>query len=270
MNKDNLGDRMKMYEQSKAGERLMPLLPICVRLDGKNFSKFTKSFKRPFDERFHAAMQFVTQRMVKESGAIVGYTQSDEISLILYKPNIDSQVFFDGKLQKIVSVLSSMATLFFQEALEIYLPEIKNKFALFDCRAWSVPTKEEAINTLVWREIDATKNSVSMAARCYFSHKELHKMGRSDMQDMLFSKNINWNDYPAEFKRGSYFMKTTTFKEFTDKELSDLPEKHAARLNPSLKISRSDITKIDLPPIQKIKNRVAFFFDGEDLIVSND
>lgn len=261
--KDNLGDRMKLYEQAYAGERLMPLLPICVRLDGKNFSTFTRSFERPFDTNFHKVMQYVTYRLVEESNAIVGYTQSDEISLILYSEKRDSQVFFDGKIQKLVSVLASMATLFFQEGLREFKPEVENKTAYFDCRVWSVPNKEEAVNTLVWREIDATKNSVSMAARHYYSHKQLHNLGRADMQELLFQKGVNWNDYPDEFKRGSYFMRVSTKRKFTTEELDKLPLKHEARKNPDLEIVRTEVKKVNLPPVLKIGNRLEVFFEGK-------
>jgi tRNA(His) 5'-end guanylyltransferase len=197
---------------------------------------------------------------------MVGYTQSDEISLILYSDKIGSQVFFDGKVQKLVSVMASMATLFFQEGLREFKPEIKNTTAFFDCRVWTVPNKEEAVNTLVWREIDATKNSVSMAARHYYSHKVLHNLGRADMQELLFQKGINWNDYPDEFKRGSYFMRRTVKRSFTTEELDKLPLKHEARTNPNLEIERTEVKKVFLPPILKIRNRVEVFFEGHGSI----
>jgi len=262
MGKDNLGDRMKLYEQATAGQKLMPLLPICVRLDGKNFSKITRDLIRPFDHRFHEVMRYTVFRLVKESNAVVGYTQSDEISLILYKDKIDSQLFFDGKVQKLTSVLASMATLFFKEAVRYFLPELGNTMSFFDCRVWNVPTLEEAVNTLVWREQDATKNSVSMAARHYFPHRRLQNQTCAEMQEMLFSAGVNWNDYPSGFKRGSYCMRRKVATKFTAQELEALPEKHHARQNPELTITRSMVKIVDLPPICKIKNRVDFFFHG--------
>lgn len=264
MGKDNLGDRMKLYEQAEAGRRLTPLLPICVRLDGKNFSNLTRDLDRPFDRRLHNAMQYTTRRLVEESGAVIGYTQSDEISLILYKDKTDSQVFFDGKIQKLVSVLASMATLFFREAVCIALSKLANSPAFFDCRVWNVPTKEEAINALIWRELDATKNSVSMAARHYFTHKQLHGKTCSEMQEMLFSVGVNWNDYPPTFKRGSYLKRISVSEKFSPEEIELLPEKHQARQNPDLVIARSFVDRVELPPICKIKNRVDFFFNGKE------
>lgn len=183
---DALGDRMKSYERACCGDKSLPGLPVCVRIDGKCFSKFTHDLARPYEEGFHKAMCSTMLNLMKESAAVVGYTQSDEITLILWnKGNPSSQIFFDGKIKKIVSVLSSMATHYFAEALKEHLPQKAGKPAFFDCRAWQVPTPEEAVNVLVWRELDATKNSISMAAQHYFSHTELMNKNCSEMQDML-------------------------------------------------------------------------------------
>ena len=262
--KDALGDRMKMYEQDYAGEKIMPLLPICARLDGKGFSKFTKGMERPYDANFRAVMKFVTTKLVGKTSALVGYTQSDEISLIFYSDSLDKQVFYDRKIQKIVSVLAAMATFYFQEGLRQYMPERFGKEAVFDCRVWAVPNRMEAVNSLVWRELDATKNSISMAASCYYSHKALmHKTG-SEKQEMLFLKGVNWNDYPTEFKRGTYIMRRKTEIPFTTEEMERLPAKHGARKNPGLKVMRSVINEIILPPVRKIKNKVEVFFEGAE------
>lgn len=261
--KDALGDRMKQYEAVTASTRFLPLLPICVRIDGKNFSKFTARMERPFDMKFHACMCEVTKRLVEASHAVIGYTQSDEISLVLYSATLDSQLFFDGKQQKLVSVLASMATRFFVTALLKYYPEYAAKEAFFDARAWVVPSREEAVNVLIWRELDATKNSVSMAARHYFSHKELHGLGRADQMELLFSKGVNWNDYPTSFKRGTYFRRVTTLKPFSREELDSLPPKHNARKNPGLLIERTLVEQQEVLPLKNLTNRVGFVFGGE-------
>lgn len=262
---DALGDRMKLYEQDWAGKRFIPLLPICARLDGKNFSRFTRNFKRPFDEGFHEAMAYVAKMLVEDTGAVISYTQSDEISLIYYSDSINSQVFYDGKVQKMVSVLSSMATFHFQRALERFLPDSYGAPAFFDCRVWLVPNKEEAVNTLVWRELDATKNSISMAASHYYSHKELMNKSGSEKQEMLFQKGVNWNNYPDTFKRGSYFQRKKKLLKFSAEELDRLPEKHAARANPDLMIERTVVERVKMPPIIKIPNRVEVVFNDAEL-----
>jgi len=160
-----IGDRMKLLEGEEAKRKFMPVLPICVRLDGKSFHSFCKGLKRPFDKRLSELMVDTTKFLVEESNALVGYTQSDEITLIIYSEDYKSQVYFDGRIQKIVSVLSSAATAFFNSKLSEYLPEKANLLPKFDCRAWQVPNKVEAVNVLVWREQDAIKNSISMAAQ---------------------------------------------------------------------------------------------------------
>jgi tRNA(His) 5'-end guanylyltransferase len=267
MSKDSLGDRMKGYEQAEAGRQLMPLLPICVRIDGKCFSNFTRDLRRPFDERLHEAMCYTTQRLVEDTGAKIGYTQSDEISLVIYSDDRDSQVFFDGKIQKITSVIASMATFYFAQGLAKFLPEKSGQIALFDCRAWNVPNKEEAVNTVLWREIDASKNSVSMAARHYFSHKAIHGKSGSEMQEMLFSQHgVNWNDYPSAFKRGTYIRRQKRLIKFSADELERLPAKHEARNNPNLMVERSVVEAIQMPPITRVMNRLAVVFDGADPI----
>ena len=162
MKRDDFGNRMKMYEKM-ADTRLMPLLPICARIDGRCFSSWTRGLDRPYDSRLSSLMVAVARLLVEETNACMGYTQSDEITLVLYSPSPNSQVFFDGKLQKTVSVLASAATTFFAQKLPEYLPE--KTIPQFDCRVWTVPNKDEAANAILWREKDSTKNSIQSAAR---------------------------------------------------------------------------------------------------------
>ncbi len=256
---DAFGDRMKMYEGS---QRHMPLLPVCVRLDGKRFSKFTKGLARPYDERLSTLMTDLTTYLVSATQARIGYTQSDEVSLVYYSDNTKSQIFLDGRVQKMTSLLAAMATAFFLRNLDERLPEKAGQMPIFDCRTWTVPNKTEAANVLLWREIDATKNSISMAASSVYSHKELlHKSGR-DKQEMLHAKGINWNDYPAFFKRGVFVQRQRTERQFTVDEISKLPERHEARRNPDLRVSRSDVRVIDMPPFGRVTNRADVVFDG--------
>jgi tRNA(His) 5'-end guanylyltransferase len=158
---DEFGNRMKEYEGQEAQRRFLPLLPICVRIDGKNFSNWTRNLERPYDARLSDVMIGVTRALMEESNAVLGYTQSDEISLILYSDRYQSQVYFDGKIQKLVSVLASMATGYFNEFAKAQFKEGYPGLANFDCRAWTVPNQEEAANAILWREKDATKNSIS-------------------------------------------------------------------------------------------------------------
>jgi tRNA(His) 5'-end guanylyltransferase len=235
-----------------------------VRIDGRSFSSFTRNFKRPFDEGFHKLMVETTAHLIKETGAKVGYTQSDEISLVLYSDDFESQIYFDGKVHKMVSSMAAQATAYFNKNMGKYLtyPNIQDALPTFDCRVWNVPSQTEAVNTLIWREIDATKNSVQMLAREYFSHKELDNKGRAEQLDMLHSKNINWNTYPTGFKRGTWLQRKVGFKEFSPEEISKLPEKHPAKIDPSFKVERASISIIDMPILTSVSNRVDVIFNG--------
>lgn len=261
MDKTSLGDRMKMYEQAPA-PRAMPLLPVLARIDGKNFSKWTKGLDRPFDASLSGIMLSVTQYLVEETGARVGYTQSDEISLMWFSDDPKSQIFFDGKLQKIISVAASMATALFNSLVVTHLDfPHRQRMAFFDCRAWQVPTQGEAYNYFLWRQRDAVKNSISMAASTVMSHKEMHKKHGGQLQEEMHKRGINWNDYPTYFKRGHFIRAVRVERPFTTAELKDLPVKHEAHSNPDLVVSRRDI-KICSTDIGKTANAVQFLFDG--------
>jgi tRNA(His) 5'-end guanylyltransferase len=263
MNKVSLGDRMKLYEDHETSRTFIPLLPIIVRLDGKSFHSFTRGLQRPYDERMSQLMKEVTKQLVTFSSAKIGYTQSDEITLVLYSDNLDSQVFFDGSVFKTISILASFASATFNKFMPEYLPEKEKEIPLFDCRAWNVPSKDEAVNCLIWRELDATKNSISMAAQSYFPHKQLIGKTGSDKQEMLFSVGINWNDYPAFFKRGVYIQRRKVVRKYTVTEIDKLPLKHNARSNPDLEIERTDIFELDMQ-LMKVSNKNGVVFDGQE------
>jgi tRNA(His) 5'-end guanylyltransferase len=260
---DDLGDRMKGYESAEAQRRCMPLLPIIGRLDGKGFSKFTKGLKRPYDKQLSDLMVETVKYLVEETNAVCGYTQSDEITLAWYSSTTESQVYFDGRIQKMVSVLAAKCSVRFNKLLPEYLPGKVGLEPVFDCRIWNVPTLEEGANCFLWREFDATKNSISMAAQEYYSHTELMNKNGSDKQEMLFQKGVNWNDFPPFFKRGSYIQRRSVVKKFSTEELEKLPAKHEARTNPDLMIERTEYAVIDMPPFNRVKNRVGVIFNGE-------
>ncbi|MFT3708450.1 MAG: tRNA(His) guanylyltransferase Thg1 family protein [Archangium sp.] len=267
---DDLGDRMKEYESAETGRRLMERLPVCARIDGKNFSRFTRELRRPYDERLSRLMVDTTMHLVEETGAIAGYTQSDEISLLFFAAgDPPAQIFLDRKVQKLTSILASMATARFLSGLSAAIPEKAGALAMFDARVWAVPSKDEAANTFLWRERDATKNSISMAARTVYSHSQLQDQTGSQMQELLFQKGINWNDYPSFFKRGTFVQRRLVQRAFSAAELELLPEKHEARRNPGLVVERSDVQVIDMPPFGKVTNRVGVLFDGEAPVISS-
>jgi tRNA(His) 5'-end guanylyltransferase len=271
--KTALGDRMKWYEGRYTEQTFMPFCPVIARLDGRAFHTFTHDLERPFDKRFSDLMIETTKFLVKEAVAACGYTQSDEISLTWLTEDWTSEIFFGGKLQKMNSVLASLATAFFNTKLKAYLPnkaeaiaEDATKCPVFDCRAFQVPTVSEAVNCFIWREMDATRNSVQMAVRSLYSHKDCDMKKTHDLMDMLFHKGVNWDDYPAFFKRGTYVRHRVVDRAFAKEELEALPPKHAVRQNPDLRIRRTVVMQENFPPLARISNRINVILHGADPI----
>lgn len=259
---DTLGDRMKEYE-GVSESKLLNRSPILARVDGRAFHTFTANLQRPFDLNFNKMMTATAIALVEESGALLAYTQSDEISLLFYPKSEGEQVFFNGRRDKLVSVLASIATKAFYHQQCMYNVNVARD-AYFDCRVFNVPTKMEAYNYFLWREQDATKNSISMAAQSCYSHNELHEKNSSDKQEMLFQKGINWNDYPSFFKRGTYVRRVKKLKKFATTEIELLPENHEARKNPDLEFYRTCIEVLEVPILSRVINKIEFIFGEEE------
>jgi tRNA(His) guanylyltransferase len=238
MKSKSLGDRMKENYEFVSQTKLLRRTPVIIRLDGKAFHSFTKGMERPFDERLINTMQETTQYLVKNiEGCEFGYTQSDEISLLLtdYK-KIATEAWFDYKVQKICSIAASMCTVFFdnffqnnmcsEEAiLEMSekngkLTDFSDRIAFFDARCFNIP-KDEVVNYFIFRQQDCTRNSIQMVGQANFSHKQLHKKSCDEIQEMLFSqKGINWNDIPTYQKRGTVVYKRNVVTEMKQKSIN--------------------------------------------------
>lgn len=264
--KDTLGDRQKFYENLNE-TRLMPCLPVLARVDGQGFHNFTKGMKRPYDETMSTMMINTMIRVAFETNALMAYTQSDEISFVYYSSNPKSQIWFDGRHSKMVSSLAAKTTLAFYQEVELYMSDYACRNPTFDARVWTVPNQEEAANAFLWRELDASKNSISMAARTMFSDKELFKKNGSEKQEMMFQKGVNWDKYPSFFKRGTFIQRKKVMRPFTFEEIEKLPAKHEARTNPNLQIERSEWVIVDMPKFGSVTNRVDVVFNGADPIV---
>jgi len=261
-----LDDRMALYESQTTSRKLIPRLPVLVRLDGKNFSKFTKGLKKPYDERLSKLMIETTKYMVKLTNANAGYTGSDEITLVFYSDNVDNNFLYDGKIYKLESYFAAICSVFFYSKLPEYLPEKQDILTTFDARVWNAPTLEEAANSFLSRERATTKNSISIAAETEYSSSFLKNKNGSEKQELLFQKGINWNDYPAFYKRGTYIQKKVKKGKIDLEDIQNLPEKHAARTNPNLEITRNVVIELDLPPLDKISNKVDVLIFGKDYI----
>ena len=233
---DELGKRMKEFYEARSRTYLPRRTPVAIRIDGKAFHTFTRGFQKPFDEVLGNSMVKTMEYLCKNiQGCVFGYTQSDEITLLLidYK-QLNSEAWFDYQTQKVCSIAASMATMAFNEAFQKEVHKFHNEHcrvdehlgyctdnwdseeneklygiyckklrtALFDARVFSIP-KEEATNLVYWRQLDATRNSIQMVGQANFSHNELQGKSCNMIQDMLLTqRDINWNDYPTRWKRG--------------------------------------------------------------------
>lgn len=205
MSRNDLDIRMKRYEESYV-DKLIPHIPIVIRIDGKAFHSFTRKCVKPFDAGLSYAFQEATKELYAHIGKFdIAYGQSDEVSILIYNPDTRSQEYFDGKTFKICSIVSSVFTYYFNKYC--YCATEHNP-AFFDCRVFQIP-EDEVVNYFIWRQKDASRNSVEMLGRHYFSHKELHKKNNSEIQDMLMAKHkVNWNNLPTTNKRGWCIYKT--------------------------------------------------------------
>lgn len=244
--RDDLGNRMKEYE-SRNRYFLQKRIPVIIRLDMRAGHTYTRGFGRPFDDIFIAAMQNTAKYLCENIQNVkLSYQQSDEITLILVDyDKLNTECFFEYRVDKLCSIVASMATMAFNKAIEdatdlafnkefyelgldrtpsedeedVYNDELEgleekyDKYyskvgkAMFDARCYNLP-KEEVTNNLYWRQLDATRNSIQMVGQANFSHKDLHGKSCNQIQDMLMEqKNINWNDYPTYQKRGSCCIK---------------------------------------------------------------
>ncbi len=228
MDTSDLANRMKDYEKRNR-YYLQKRLPVIIRLDSRDGHTFTKGFKRPFDEIFMKSMQETAKYLCENiQGCQCAYIQSDEITLLLVDyEKLNTESWFDYRIDKIISISAAMATLafnkYFTSNAEMYIDDfyeawnhsdVEEKYVkvlkkaikmglVFDSRVFNLP-KEEVTNNFYWRQLDASRNSIQMVGQANFSHKELQHKSCNDIQDMLMTqKGINWNDLPTYQKRGS-------------------------------------------------------------------
>ena len=224
--KDELGKRMKSFYEQIPKTRLMRRTPVAIRIDGKAFHTFTKGMKKPFDDILLLSMQETMKFLCANiQGCVFGYTQSDEITLILIDyQTLTTSAWFDYEVQKMCSIAASMATMQFNRvfaenvALEKEHTKGTDKYirvmeravkkgAMFDARCFNIP-KEEVTNLVYWRQVDAARNSVQMVGQANFSHEELQHKTSNMIQDMLHEqRGINWNNYATPYKRGTACVK---------------------------------------------------------------
>jgi len=231
MVKDALGDRMKEYYEGVTKTKLVRRMPVIIRLDGCHFHTFTRGFRKPFDELLNKTMQATMKYLCENiQGVVLGYTQSDEITLILVDyAKLETSAWFDYEIQKIVSVSAALATYAFNKYFnEFYLYQLaekcgetdefdlvydraRKKGAYFDSRAFNIP-KEEVTNCVLWRQLDAERNSVNSLGQSLFPHKALQGLSCKALKAKIEEeKGIVWGNLPTEQKRGTCCIKNRTY-----------------------------------------------------------
>jgi tRNA(His) 5'-end guanylyltransferase len=219
--KDEFGDRMKRYEKVTRNY-LTQRTPVIIRLDGKAFHTFTRGFVKPFDKLMSDTMQDTMKYLCENiQGVVLGYTQSDEITLVLVDYNkLNTCGWFDYNIQKCASVAASMATMAFNkfyrknlDQLEITSPVLTLAYqrawergGMFDARVFNVP-KEEVCNVILWRQKDAERNSINMVGNVYFSHRDMQNKSCKEVKEMLSAIGVDWESYATKYKRGSCCVK---------------------------------------------------------------
>ncbi len=210
MNRGSLGDRMKKQYEDRTRTKLPRRTYTIIRLDGVHFHTYTKGFRRPFDHVLMGVLDRATIDLCHiVDGIKFAYVQSDEVSLLLTDfTNPTTESWFDGNIQKLVSVSASTLTAYFNEYMGRVKPEQRYKpLATFDSRVFTIPDSTEVENYFIWRQQDWVRNSIQAVAQSLYSPKQLHKKNNNELQEMIFQKGVNWNNYPIPIKRGRIVKK---------------------------------------------------------------
>lgn len=206
---DDIGDRFKAYEAC-FDYALPRRLPMVIRVDGRAFHSIP--LDKPFDVNFFDCMAVTAKALCDEvQGAVLAYQQSDEISIVARDDiRLNTEAWAGKRLSKVVSWAAAIATAAFAARTE-------GKYGVrhFDARAFVLPDLSEVTNYLIWRQQDATRNSVSMAAHAEFSHKSLHGVNSNGMLDRLREAGKPWEDTPTHFKRG-LVVRPVVVKKYVD------------------------------------------------------
>ena len=249
-------------EKRETNRRVPWTHPIYIRIDGHKFSKFTKGMKRPFDNRMTESMRDLTVELMKAFDARLGYTQSDEISLVLYNPSSEYHIH-GGKLQKITSRIASKATAKFHSICRRYgLTEfiIQHGIPEFDTRAYEMKNLYDTSRFLLWRHQDAIRNAISMTAQTHFSHKQLQGKSSEEMLEMMNEIGLAYDVMPRCFRFGRFLQKSKKIVMLSKEELAKIPEKH----RPTEPVERNMITESLVVKRQTIQDILKMMLTPED------
>lgn len=283
--KTAIGDRMKRYEKA-ARIYMTPRMPMIIRVDGRAFHTYTKRLQHgakelgPWNPVVRDAMTDTARALMREiTGAKIAYIQSDEISVLVTDyDKLSSEPWFGKNTQKVCSVSASVATMAFNNNIRQYVdlglpPEMFPTTATFDSRAFCVP-REDVTNYFVWRQRDAEKNSISMLAQHYFSHRQLHGKSGGDKQDMLMREHgVNWNDIDVWRKRGWCVERkvvTMTVAELESQGGALLKEDHV-EVDPDTEVTRADVDPDwEIPIFTKDRGYIERFVDVDLKLENQD
>ena len=270
--KDSLGDRMKSKYEDVFRHTLPQRTYGILRIDGKAFHTFTKGLPRPYCPELSWAMDEAALQLCRSmQGARLAYGQSDEYSFLFSDfEKTDSQMWFNGNIQKIASVSASMFTAYFNKAWQIviqnqpYRPKFVDKVAMFDARVFVIPSRTEVMNYFVWRQQDATRNSLTMLASAHYSHKELMGQKAANKHDLLHAKGINWNNEPTSFKRGRVALQQVSQREVsfvhkkTKETITNVIEEEAWTIDNEIPVFQQDHSYLErLVPYYDVKAATA-------------
>lgn len=265
---DDLGDRVKSFESVGTRVKLPEGHPILIRLDGRAFHTLTRHCERPFDAGLRRAMVETARACAEETNATLAYTQSDEINLVL-PPIVEggNQGYFGGRVQKIQSCLAARASVVFNFLLPTHLPHLLPRvkpanLPVFDCRVWAVPGEAEAVEAILWREIDARVNAVSQVGHTHFKGRKLEGVSSQEIKLLLEEKGVDYKSFPLEFRRGVYLQRRRVTRGFTEEERENPFVQRKLAAEPDLQVTRNELGPLDMPPFALVTNAADVIFRG--------
>lgn len=267
-NSETLADRMKKYEAVTTELSIVPNAPVYARIDMRAGHSFTKNLGKPFDADYANAIKAATAYIVEKTGALWGYCQSDEASFIWEDT---SKIPFETRLFKLQSVLASMFTAaFFNACLSTRLKDracriTSTSFPSFDCRVCSMPSLEECVNMLLWRERDCLKNAITLVALEHFSNKQIYKKSGDEKIEMLASIGVDFSkDIDEDFRYGSWFKRVVFQRELDAETLAKIPEKQRKLdENGKMLVTRSEVRQVKFGmPLSRMENRSDVVLNG--------
>ena len=264
----NRHDEISKKWENEWTQRLPGDKPWVIRLDGRTFHTWTRGLERPFDDRLRETMVRTAQACATDAHAWHAYTQSDEITLVLLRGDGQMEAF-GGKLQKMVSLLASRASVTFNEEARKLMPEQAEKrgLAVFDARAFAVPDKTSACVALNERAVDCAINAIQSVGQWHYGHKAMLGLGTGEVRRKLEEDGSPMTNWAQKHTGGVAIAKQRVTRRFNEEDLRTLPEKHAAHNNPDLTFGRTETLRIAQPRYDNIEEAMKMVFGWRETLV---